>query len=138
MAAVGTVAATTAPVRFRAWGWTAIALTPALVIAAAFLSVEVRDSFAEAAVVGGVGASALALAGPTAAVALGFLAARARERWGRVVLALGVAGLVGVAAGIPAIVRSPLALGTAGLAYAMAMFVVIVFVQAVARRARGA
>lgn len=128
-----TVAVTTRP-RLCPWAWTALCLTPVLAGGGVLLIAAVRGAFAEAVVVAWVVASILALSAPTAAVVLALVAARRHERSSWLVLGLGVLALVGVAALLPQVIRSPVVLALAALAYAIAMFAVIVFAQAVARR----
>ena len=111
-----------------------MALVPLCILAAGLLAGAARQTFAEAAVVASVGASALALSAPTAAIVLGYLAARRGERRARAAALVGVVCLVGVAFLVSLAVRSPAVLVMSAFAYAMAMFAAIAFTQAVARR----
>ena len=120
--------------RLAGWAWSAVALVPVLVVAAGLLARAARGSFAEAAVVASVGASALALTAPTAAIVLGYLAVRRGEPRARMAVFVGVLCLVAVACLVSLVMRSPVVLAMSAFAYAMAMFAVIAFVQAVARR----
>ena len=120
--------------RLLAWAWFSVGMIPVLLGAAALIAVGVRGSFVEATAVGGVIASALALVGPTAAVALGFVAVRRRERFAPIALVVGLLCLVASAALVPLVIRSPVVLAMSAIAYAIAMFGVIVFVQSIARR----
>ena len=120
--------------RLSWWAWSAVALVPVLVFAAGLLARAARGTFAEAAVVASVGASALALTAPTAAIVLGYLAVRRSEPRARAAVVVGVLCLVTVACLVSLVMRSPVVLAMSAFAYALAMFTVIAFVQAVARR----